>query len=73
MPAASGTGALPGDEDGPWDDAGLSDTAGLYQGCPRIRAPGSWDNPAGDRDLCRGDIANTPFPVIKQPQVTAGA
>jgi hypothetical protein len=48
-PAASGTDALAGDEDGPWDDAGLSDAAGLYQGCPRTRAGGSWDNQAGDR------------------------
>ena len=47
--AASGTDAPAGDEDGPWDDAGLSDAAGLYQGCPRTRARGTWDNRAGDR------------------------
>jgi hypothetical protein len=48
-PPSSGTDALPGDGDGPWDDAGLSDAACLYQGCPRTRAGGSWDNQAGDR------------------------
>ena len=48
-PAASETDALPGDEDGPWGDAGLSDAAVLCQGCPRPRAGGSWDNRAGDR------------------------
>jgi hypothetical protein len=48
-PVASATDVLPGDEDGPWDDAGLSDASGLYQGFLLTREGGSWDNLAADQ------------------------
>lgn len=48
-PASPGNDAGSGDEDGPWDDAGPFYDAVLYQGCPRTRALGTWDNQAGDR------------------------
>ena len=48
-PAAFGNDAGSAVEDGPWDDAGPFYGAVLYQGCPRTRAGGTWDNQAGDQ------------------------
>lgn len=46
---ASGDDAEPGDEDDQRGGAGPIYGAGLYQGCPRTRALGTWDNQAVDR------------------------